>query len=230
MQTGGPVPGRIALYIPSLSGGGAEQVMVTLANAFAIRQVGVDLVVADGTGAPTREISSAVRIVDLKAGRVIRSLVPLVGYLRRERPQAMLSFLNHANVIAIVARGLAGAPTRLVVSERNHLGAGLALDGGFRTGLLLRLMRWTYPWADGVVSVSRGVTEDLAARLGLPAQRITTIHNPIVSPELVSLADAPLDHPWFAPGAPPVVLGVGRLSRQKDFATLIRAFRCWSAI
>jgi len=37
-------------------------------------------------------------------------------------------------------------------------------------------------------------------------------------------AKAPLDHPWFAPGAPPVVLGVGRLAPQKDFPTLIRAF------
>jgi glycosyltransferase involved in cell wall biosynthesis len=32
------------------------------------------------------------------------------------------------------------------------------------------------------------------------------------------------DHPWFAPGQPPVVLGVGRLTRQKDFPTLLRAF------
>jgi glycosyltransferase involved in cell wall biosynthesis len=65
----------------------------------------------------------------------------------------------------------------------------------------------------------------LQARLGLPAQRIATVYNPIVSPKLVDLADAPLDHPWLAPGAPPVVLGVGRLARQKDFATLIRAFK-----
>ena len=34
----------------------------------------------------------------------------------------------------------------------------------------------------------------------------------------------PFDHPWFAPGAPPVILGAGRLTEQKDFPTLIRAF------
>jgi glycosyltransferase involved in cell wall biosynthesis len=54
---------------------------------------------------------------------------------------------------------------------------------------------------------------------------VVTIRNPIVAPHLTSLADAPLDHPWLVPGAPPVILGVGRLSPQKDFATLIRAFR-----
>jgi glycosyltransferase involved in cell wall biosynthesis len=48
--------------------------------------------------------------------------------------------------------------------------------------------------------------------------------NPVVTPDLASKAAEPLDHPWFRPGEPPVVLGVGRLSKQKDFATLIRAF------
>jgi glycosyltransferase involved in cell wall biosynthesis len=36
-------------------------------------------------------------------------------------------------------------------------------------------------------------------------------------------AQAPLDHPWFQPGQPPVVLAVGSLTVQKDFPTLIRA-------
>jgi glycosyltransferase involved in cell wall biosynthesis len=46
----------------------------------------------------------------------------------------------------------------------------------------------------------------------------------VVTPELYRLAEEPLDHPWFAPGQPPVILGVGRLEPQKDFATLLRAF------
>jgi glycosyltransferase involved in cell wall biosynthesis len=37
-------------------------------------------------------------------------------------------------------------------------------------------------------------------------------------------AQVPLEHPWFTPGAPPVVLGAGRLRLQKDFPTLVRAF------
>jgi glycosyltransferase involved in cell wall biosynthesis len=53
---------------------------------------------------------------------------------------------------------------------------------------------------------------------------ITTIYNPIVTPELQCKAQVPLEHPWFTPGAPPVVLGAGRLRLQKDFPTLVRAF------
>jgi glycosyltransferase involved in cell wall biosynthesis len=50
------------------------------------------------------------------------------------------------------------------------------------------------------------------------------IRNPVITPELDRLAAEPCPHPWLAPGEPPVILGAGRLQRQKDFPTLIRAF------
>ena len=45
---------------------------------------------------------------------------------------------------------------------------------------------------------------------GIPRDRITTIYNPTVTPDLDERASAPVDHPWFADGGPPVVLAVGR--------------------
>jgi glycosyltransferase involved in cell wall biosynthesis len=55
-------------------------------------------------------------------------------------------------------------------------------------------------------------------------EKIKVIYNPVITPELFARAEEPLDHPWFRPGEPPVVLGVGRLTQAKDFPTLIRAF------
>ena len=86
------------------------------------------------------------------------------------------------------------------------------------------LMKIFYPRADGVVAVSKGVADDLARVIKLPRQRITVIYNPVVTPELLQKAQEPIDRPWFRPGEPPVILGVGRLTRAKDFPTLIRAF------
>jgi len=67
------------------------------------------------------------------------------------------------------------------------------------------------------------VADDLALTTGLPRAGITTIYNPVVSVTLQEQARAPLVHPWFAPGNPPVVLGAGRLEAQKDFPTLLKA-------
>ena len=50
------------------------------------------------------------------------------------------------------------------------------------------------------------------------------ILNPVVTPEIFNLAKVPVNHPWFRVGQPPVMLAVGRLTKQKDFITLIHAF------
>jgi glycosyltransferase involved in cell wall biosynthesis len=93
-----------------------------------------------------------------------------------------------------------------------------------RESLLLRLTRFLYPQAQRAVAVSEGVADELRKSTGMDPEKIVAIYNPIVSDELLKMADAPLDHPWFAPGQPPVVLSVGRMVPQKDQATLLRAF------
>jgi glycosyltransferase involved in cell wall biosynthesis len=104
----------------------------------------------------------------------------------------------------------------------------MSLSTGGANGLSRRLepllLRTFYPWASSVVAVSRGAADDLARTTGLPRGKVEVVYNPVITPEILALADqAPAD-PWFAPSQPPVILGVGRLTRQKDFATLIRAF------
>jgi glycosyltransferase involved in cell wall biosynthesis len=87
------------------------------------------------------------------------------------------------------------------------------------------LARWFYPWADAVVTVSNAAGEDLVQITEISPEKVQTIYNPVVTDDLKEKAAEPVEHPWFQPEAPPVILGAGRLERQKDFETLIRAFR-----
>jgi glycosyltransferase involved in cell wall biosynthesis len=162
--------------------------------------------------------------VDLHASRVLFALPGLVRYLRQEKPRAMLSAMEHANVVALMARQFAGGQTRLVITEHNTLTNLTANDPSLRARWLPYVMRWVYPFASTIVAVSAGVADDLAKVLSLPRDRIKVIYNPIDSVRIFSLASAGFEHPWFSPDSPPVILGVGRLSMQKDFKTLIQAF------
>lgn len=198
--------------------------MLNLAHGIAGCGYAVDLVLAQATGPYLREVGPAIRLVDLKAARVLTSLPGLMRYLRREQPVALISALNYANVVALWARRLVGTPQRVLVNEQNTLSRSARNSARHRQRLVPHLVKRFYPWADYVVGNSHGVVDDLSQVTGLPRTRIQMLYNPIITPEVRAKVRAPLDHPWFAAGQPPVLLAVGRLTKQKDFPTLIRAF------
>jgi glycosyltransferase involved in cell wall biosynthesis len=141
----------------------------------------------------------------------------------RAAPYALYAANTQRNLEALFARRLAGVDTRIVVTERNafhdsHLQRGWS--GRFLPGLVRRM----YGQADAVVAVSDGVADELAAWSGLPRAQIVTIYNPVVTEELIVGQSEPVDHPWFQPGTPPVIMSAGRLGRAKDHPMLIRAF------
>jgi len=216
--------GNVAIFLPSLHAGGSERKALNLAGRFAALGLSVDLVVARAEGAYRGQVPSMVRLVDLHASRTLSSLLGLSRYLRRHQPRAVLSLMGHANLVALWARRLAGAPTRVVVCEESLLGPAISGAPNRRERLLPLLEHFAYPWADGIVAVSERAAEDLSRVIQIPRDRIRVIYNPVVSPDLSSQARAPIDHPWFRPGEPPVILGVGRLTAAKDFPTLLRAF------
>lgn len=215
---------RIAIFVPSMRGGGAERVMLTLANSFSERGFAVDLVLAKAEGPYVRNVSDAVRVIDLDASRVMFCLFKLAKYLKREQPVSLLSAMSHANVLAVWAHALSRIDTKIIVSERNTVSTAFRYNRNMRKSLLLHLMRLSYTKVQAVTSVSKGVADDLSEIIGLKRDKISVIYNPVVSQELLIKAKEPISHPWLLPDNPPVILSAGRLTIQKDFKLLIRAF------
>ncbi|MBV9389140.1 MAG: glycosyltransferase [Chroococcidiopsidaceae cyanobacterium CP_BM_ER_R8_30] len=213
----------LAIFLTSLDGGGAERAMVNLACGFVKQGLDVDLVLMKLEGPYLSLVSPEVRVVNLEGKRLLLSIAALVRYLQRERPRTLLSSLEDTNIVALWANRLAGVSTRIVVNVQNTLSQQSQNATEIKRRLTPQLVRWFYPWADAIVSVSQGVAEDLV-RLGLPSECIKVIPNPVITPEFFQKIQEPLAHSWFSPGQPPVILGVGRLEKQKDFPTLIRAF------
>ena len=132
-------PNRVALFLPDLDGGGAERVMVNLAQGLCDAGVATDMVLVNATGPYLTELHGAVRLVNLESKGAFLSLPGLLRYLRDARPDSLLATANHCNVVAAVAGRLSRVPTRVVLRQSNTL-TGMPTSGA-KHQILLRLAR-----------------------------------------------------------------------------------------
>ena len=218
-----PARPQVALFMGTLGGGGAERVMLDIGRLLARRGMNVDLVVIRAEGPYLEILPPEVRLVDLKSTRMVTCLVKLLRYLRRDRPKALLVTMETAVLVALVAKATLARNVCVIVRQANTFSLTFA-HAGSKDRLIMRMLGFLLPLADGVVANSRGAAGDLGRTLPKISSRVQVVPNPVVTPELAEQAALAVEHPWFGDTGVPVVLSVGRLVPLKDHATLLKAF------
>lgn len=226
MMTSAENKPRLAVLL-SLSGkGGVEKMVLNLIPEFLAQGIEVDLlVIFRKTAAASWRIEEpGTRVIDLGVKHTSLAVPALVRYLRAERPTALLAAKDRAIRAAALARRLAGIDLRLVGRLGTNLSSALEGKSAWVRRLRCWPMRWIYASVDHIVAVSEGVATDTMALTGLPAERISVVRNPVITPCLLAKSREPVEHPWLEDSRLPLILAAGRLTRQKDFPTLLRAF------
>lgn len=214
----------IAIYLHSLAGGGAEKVAVTLANAFYAKGISTHIVLNRLEGVYVNQVSSNIRLIDLKANNPLDAFLRLRDYIKRYQPTIILSLLTKCNANLLMQSKTLNCKCKIVITEHQGISTYIRNTDNLMKKIFYASLSSLYRKSDAIVAVSKGVADELAQFFSIPRELINIIYNPFDIEHIQQLASEPLDHPWFAPAEPPVILAAGRLEKEKDFVTLITAF------
>ena len=227
---------RLAIVMSSpgsASGGGAERVMARVANGLAGRGLDVDFLVHQPTDFWDEHIHPSVRLITfgklngaLARVPVVRAFwwtSPIVAYVRRNRPDMVIGSLYFGHRCAVVTDLLfSGVKTAITINNNPR---------DVVTGQRSRYLRWlqdrTFRLAgrlDAVITIGDEMSARMVEAYPRTAHIINRIYDPHDLDDIRAKARESVDHPWLAPDREmPVVVTVGRLQRQKDIQTLVRA-------
>jgi glycosyltransferase involved in cell wall biosynthesis len=213
---------RVAFFLENLSGGGAERNMVSMANYLSENSYEIQMVLTRGEGAFLGSLSPEIRLVDLNNRTPYTSFPSLRKYLLSFKPEMLITTLDLINLIALITSRTIRSRPRILIRIANSV--SLQYRPRYKKILERILMSYIYPLADEIIAVSRGVANDLENYAKINREKIRVIYSPVITPNLMTKRSVPLDHQWFQPGKPPVIVGVGRLNQQKNFPRLLRTF------
>ena len=223
-----PVQEKILLLGANLAQGGAQAVLMNLAAW--IHQQKVPVVAAfmydrDGLASEWQAAHPfPVMCLDAwqRGGSDLRRMIKfttgwlrLVGWMRRERFSAILTFTHDMNLVGLPAAWLAGIPCRYASHHNRYPSL---------TASRIRLHRWIMnSWiALGLVAVSR-FTQAEAVAEGIDPKRVIVIDNGVAPLKPDAAQASALRNEMLAPAGTRLVLSVGRLVPQKAQQVLIQA-------
>jgi glycosyltransferase involved in cell wall biosynthesis len=236
-MTARPPSTRVAQLVEALDSGGAEALAVEIANELAARGHDARMIVMRSDGRFQGRLAPSVRLHDLvrprrdgsQAGRVIyflESARRLEALIRRERIDVVQCHLPKANFLGLLLA--VRRACRVLVTVHNNR----EFDYGDNAGALKqRLRRASYRamlrHCDTVVAVSEQVRASLMAELGVSAaagRRLVVVPNGVRVRDVPTAAErTAARQEWGIAADEVLVVGVGRLTAQKDFAALLRA-------
>ncbi len=210
---------KILFLLPSLGGGGAERVFVTLLRHFSREKFELHLGLLQPTGPYLTDVPADVRVHALNVRRTRYAMPSIVRLAWRVRPQVVISTPVNLNLVVIASKALWPRTVRLFVRESTTLSRFLEEETK-RPALWKFLYGSLYRRADAVVCLCEAMSRDLLQAFGVPPTKLRHIYNPVDTGRLRVLVQGSRS-PYETSG--PNLVAVGRLENPKGFDLLLEA-------
>lgn len=212
---------KVIILIPTLAHGGAERVVSSLSFQAPAH---VELVLAVFERNISYPFQGRIESLDVA---LTKSLVPRVyrfflrwwrfrRLLEKERPDAVISFGYSADIINIFTNRKAVIRVDMFLTEGRK-----GVWGSFTKCIAKFVFRRAYL----ILAVSEAIKMDLGETFGISTEKIRVLRNPIDVERIKKLSQEELPSAYQKVFEFPVVVAMGRLTKQKGQWHIIKAFQ-----
>src|SRR5690554_8120069 len=170
---------KVTFLISSLAGGGAEGVCVNIANGLAELGWDINLVVLHLNNAVYKDrVSSKVKLDVIGVKYARHAGLPLLKYIRQQKPKTVLVFNYELAVILVMLRSVFRFKTSIIARNINTLSQKRNQAQGFwRKYVVKPLIDSFYCKVDHVINQCQAMREDLIALYPQLAEKSSVIYN-----------------------------------------------------
>ena len=209
-------PLRLMILVPSLACGGLERNVAHICNHIDTCRFQVILVVLDNSN-PFYSINNPeVSIIDLGCQKVSRSVFTLTSFIRKNKPDILLSAANHLNLLVAMLKPFLPATTKYIARESSIV--SINTNRNRFPFLFHRLLKLFYRRFDMIVCQSAYMQKDLLDHYNVKETKTTIINNFISTPNKVITRDTKTTDSLQ-------LISIGRLSEEKGFERVISSLR-----
>jgi len=213
---------KVMLFSPSLSGGGAERVMLNVALELSRLGYEVDFVVKNDWQQSRYEVPPSFQAFNLDAHKLLDTAIKLARRIKTSKPAIVITALESLGLAAILAKGLLRHKPIVVPSVHTMLETWYRELPSPHTKRYRNLIKHLYPYADHIIAVSQGAKDEILAIAKLNQDKVSVLYNPVIADDTLKSIDQPVEHPWFT-AKKTVAIAVGRLVREKNYPLMLRA-------
>ncbi len=212
----------IMFFCPSFSSGGAEKVLVNLANHFHLAGYCTSFLVSQRIGNLDELLDPGIATYSLNK-RLSSSLWPIYKFLKEKKPDVIICGPQFINVMTIVVcKLLLRNNTKVILTHHNFYDLD-AKKVPFAELFGQSMLKHFYALSDVIVAVSHAVKKHLVSDIGIPDSKVVVIYNPVVDRNFHINKLEPVFHKWFHSDRDyKLIVSVGRLSKVKNQEELIR--------